>query len=87
MGAHTVTTLDLARAIESLESALEVARAVHDTRTPVDFDRGPGRRNDAALAALSRDLLRAAGLAQLAEAELQQTYWQLKGYDDPRGGQ
>lgn len=85
MTAPAVTTLDLLPALQALEGALELGEAVHRTRTPVDPDRGPLRRNDPALAELSRDLLRAADLAAMAEAELRERYWQLKGYDDPRG--
>lgn len=78
------TVLDLAHVEDLLRSALGITQELHRTRAPIDPDRGPGRRNDPDRAALSRDLLRAADLARLAGAELQEAYWNVKGYDDPR---
>ena len=48
-----------------------------------DDERG-GRHNDPRKAQVSRDLLRAQGLAEQIKAEMAAIYWEFKGYDDPR---
>lgn len=47
-------------------------------------EEGRARHNDSRKAAVSRDLLRAQGLAEQMKAEIAAVYWSFKGYDDPR---
>jgi hypothetical protein len=83
-GSTEQVTLDLGDALALIAQTARVLAGLDGRRGPVDVDRGPGRRSDAARAAVARDLLRTEHLLQLAAAEVAAQYWTFKGYDDPR---
>ena len=84
MGAAVEVTLDLADALALITETARVLTRMNGQRGPVDVDRGPARRSNAARAAVARDLLRTEHLLKLAAAEVAAQYWTLKGCDDPR---
>lgn len=73
----------VARLQDELDATLH--RITNDLPEVGTDEEGRARHNDARKAAVSRDLLRAQGLAKQIEAELATVYWEFKGYDDPRG--
>ncbi len=67
-----------------LMNVMAVLEGLEGRSVRPDLQTGPGRRNDPALAAISRDLLWVKDMLSLAEAEVANAYWLHKGRVDAR---
>lgn len=77
---HTFDTERVDALIDEFDAAMT---RITSTDVEVD-DEGRVRHNDPNKAEISRELLRAADLAEQMASEVRSMYWGFKGFEDPR---